>query len=801
MRPDLSIDKYLIRIIDNMFDAKRILSDPELFFMFEGSMELVVSGKKYTMKPDDIIVVNADRECSVRIAPGSLLCSIRIPLSVFEEGSDTVHTLIWCNTVSDENENYGSLRLAIRRLLYQYVQLGSAPGSLGFLSSFYSLLENIQLNFTLTQYNSGLEKDKNAERMDKISRYINANYNEAITLKEMAGSLYLSSAYLSRYIKKEWGVTFEEYLRKVRAAHALDDLLYTDHTITRIAVDNGFSNTALLNRAFKAVYGINPSEYRRSVTKDIPDAGDAREGSLEERLVNYLQQNSANEVSDQQIPAEADADKFSTYQKNWNKIINISSASELLDAGIQEHVLLLRSKLDFDYVRIWNLFSEKLLVQTNAGDGRYYFRKIDQILDFLVEHNITPFLDLGMEPKVVLGSLQRRVYQDGNTHSGYEGFDLCQWESLLEEFIKHILRRYGREEVQKWKYELWDGSQGNEQTEEMLVYYLNLFSKSHHVFRKLLPGAAFGGCGSTGLFNRKMFCRLLELWDRHAPLPDFFSVKIFAYIKEDDVNDAYASRSTDPLFLVHSLREIRRVMKKYSFEGPELYVTEWNQTLSSRNFINDSCYRGAMNLQSLITSIGEADSLSYFYGSDRQSEFTDAEEILHGGLGLLTKDSIIKPAGYAFVFANKLFNRCLGRTNSYMITSDGYGNYSIVCHNSRKLNYYYYMTDEMDISREKLGLYFEDMERIRYDYRIHNVENGLYQVRIYQVNENAGSILDLWKENDFFVSTSKQPVNYYRSTVHPKVSFRNISTENRCLELSLDMLPNEIALIRIEKSI
>ena len=61
---------------------------------------------------------------------------------------------------------------------------------------------------------------------------------EKVSLADIAGALYLSETYFSKYIKQKFGMTFVEYLNEIRIRHAVEDLLYTEHSLTRIAMDN-----------------------------------------------------------------------------------------------------------------------------------------------------------------------------------------------------------------------------------------------------------------------------------------------------------------------------------------------------------------------------------------------------------------------------------------------------------------------------------------------------------------------------------------------------------------------------------
>lgn len=793
-----SQERIRIHISDARFCAERFFADAEMIYVLEGAMELTVADQVYGLKAEDVVVVNADKKHSYRTDPESIFCELRIPLDILSSAQGGHHSMILCNSVLEENENYGALRSILKKILNEYVRHGSERISLGMMSSFYALLEMIQVHFTLSQEGSNAQDDKYYERTEQINRYIRANYNEAISLKELADHLYLSNAYLSRFFKKTYGMNFEDYLRNIRVSHAMDDLLYTDHTVVRIAVDNGFSNATHFSRAFKTTRGVTPTEFRSMARQKNPKEELQNQDHLTHRLESYLRQNAEIQVlPEKQCTVEADAEQSVPYVKNWNKVINIGSASDLLRADIQEHVRALKKQLFFTYARIWNLFSEKMLVQKDSGTGKYYFRKIDLVLDFLVENQILPFLDLGTVPKVVIGNLQNMVYQEGGIRETYEQAEWKEWEYLLKVLFQHILNRYGREQVQNWKIELWDKSQGSDQTEETLLKYFSVFDMAYRVIKGVLPEIKIGGCGSTGLFNRKIFCRTLELWPKYAPLPDFFSVKLYGYIKEEDDRDIFASRTTDSRHVPNQLKEIKKFMKEYDFNIPELYVTEWNQTLSARNFINDSCFKGAYNMQNLIQAIGECDIIAYYTGTDRESEYFDTGEILHGGLGLITKDGIMKPAGYAFRFLNQLYDRCLSRGSSYIMTTDGHDHYAIACHNLKNLNYYYYLTDEMKIDKGRLWLYYEDTDAFEFHFRLTNIKDGGYRVKIQQVNEKAGSILDLWKANDFYDENSFEPIQYYQRIIQPCVSFKHVEARDGVLELPVTMLPNEIAFISI----
>ena len=81
-----------------------------------------------------------------------------------------------------------------------------------------------------------------------------------VPLAEMFG---YSDAYLSRMFREYAKVNFKTYLQDIRTSYAYRDLLNTDHTISQIALDNGFCSSRGLSKDFRKRYGVLPSEVKR----------------------------------------------------------------------------------------------------------------------------------------------------------------------------------------------------------------------------------------------------------------------------------------------------------------------------------------------------------------------------------------------------------------------------------------------------------------------------------------------------------------------------------------------------------
>ena len=102
------------------------------------------------------------------------------------------------------------------------------------------------------------------EIIQQIDESIRNHDDEAITLSRMAEKFGYSEYHISRKFREISGMAFREYLRCRRLAFALKEIRDTDKGLLEIAVDYGFSSHEAFTRAFREIYGVTPSEYRKN---------------------------------------------------------------------------------------------------------------------------------------------------------------------------------------------------------------------------------------------------------------------------------------------------------------------------------------------------------------------------------------------------------------------------------------------------------------------------------------------------------------------------------------------------------
>ncbi|EMR04676.1 hybrid sensor histidine kinase/response regulator transcription factor [Cesiribacter andamanensis] len=90
--------------------------------------------------------------------------------------------------------------------------------------------------------------------------------NPQLSANDIAESLGMSRVQLYRKAKSILGYSINDYVVKARLKKAKHLLLNSDHTITEIATEVGFSSPAYFSTAFKNHFGVSPSDFKASHT-------------------------------------------------------------------------------------------------------------------------------------------------------------------------------------------------------------------------------------------------------------------------------------------------------------------------------------------------------------------------------------------------------------------------------------------------------------------------------------------------------------------------------------------------------
>ncbi len=134
------------------------------------------------------------------------------------------------------------------------------------------LFEKIFLLFWRELIKGGGEPQRAWPRKDSSVRYIvsylRIHFREQVSLTALAKEVHLTPNYIGELFRKETGMSFTDYVQKLRLGYATNLLVSSDMSVADISAQSGFHSVSYFIRSFRLANEKNPLEYRRSASKN-----------------------------------------------------------------------------------------------------------------------------------------------------------------------------------------------------------------------------------------------------------------------------------------------------------------------------------------------------------------------------------------------------------------------------------------------------------------------------------------------------------------------------------------------------
>ena len=851
--------------------SRQSFLEPELVLLnvLKGNVEIDYGGRKDKLSRGDLLLINVGIACSLSSPNEALIGKCEWSASVLTKVLKGKYAYFYCNTASEYSRHNHELKELLENLTAVYAESAGMTDSLlyGYLFRILDLLiEHYQIKSKSqaeeTLGGSGKSNDSRTSDSDasaagsapdeavmaQIMQYIQTNLHDKVSLTELADRMFVSTSTLSRIFKKNMGLYFADYVMQLRVSEAAAILRDTDENLTQVAMTLGFSSSSTFSRAFRKEMGESPAEYRernRSEAAKNEEMLVREETAIREELLSSGRTAEDGTVH-RLVALNLNDPAAGKLIKNWNKVINLGEVSDLTKANMQRHCLYLRDHLKFSYVRLWSVFSRNLMITDGRTHGRYNFSMLDQVLDFLLENRLKPFLDFGRRPSMAVNAEGRRVYYE-ETYTAFSSREL--WEEAIREVIVHIRRKYGREEVRTWYLELSrdsvNGVEGERCYESDSFEFFDAWEYMYRTVQREIPGARVGGVAARLGDDIESVRDFYARCAKKKCVPAFCSFSYFPYVDDrmwegrnkenvyqngrvisEVINEAFRTsgktsenvsrtngetsenvsrtgREALDIYLNRRdtskiLKEARRMMAETGVGSAELIITDWNNTIANRDYLNDSCFRAAYFVSEAIRMRDQAEMVCAMTGSDWISYYLDTAAVVYGGIGLLTKDTIRKPAYFAFEFLGRLGGIVLSQGEDYILTRSAGGDYYLLCH-------YFVVPEEKSMAVEEgtepdlALLHMEDKPSHELSFRLAGLpEQGNYYIKKRTLSASSGSVLDEWGNFQFAEELAADDIRYLRERCIPEIRMsRQFVGQTQELSFSVRMRPEDVVLLHI----
>ena len=106
-------------------------------------------------------------------------------------------------------------------------------------------------------------KNLDSQRIKGMLDFIQKNYSNELTLKEIGESVFIGERETLRCFARTIGISPIEYLKKYRVKVAANLLTTTDLPVTEICIQCGFNSPSYFSKSFQRVFNVTPREYRK----------------------------------------------------------------------------------------------------------------------------------------------------------------------------------------------------------------------------------------------------------------------------------------------------------------------------------------------------------------------------------------------------------------------------------------------------------------------------------------------------------------------------------------------------------
>ncbi len=448
-----------------------------------------------------------------------------------------------------------------------------------------------------------------------------------------------------------------------------------------------------------------------------------------------------------------------------------------------------RDELGFRYIRFHDIFHDDMGVYREV-DGRpvYDWTRIDHLYDSFLAMGIKPFIELGFTPDAMKTSDQTIFYWKGNTsHPQPE-----KWTGLIDAFVRHLIDRYGAEEVRSWYFEFWNepNLDGFWERADQAAYF-DYYVRTARTIKAVDPMLRVGGPSTAGAAWVPEF---LAYADQHDAAVDFVTTHTYGveggFLDERGEGDNRLSRSPDAI--VSDVRRVRAEIEASSTPGLPLFFTEWSTSYNPRDPIHDDYFSAAYVLDKLRQSEGLVQGMSYWAYSDLFEEPGPQTRPFEGGFGLMTPQGVRKPTWFAYKYLNSLGDRELPTSDDQSIAAlDG--------ETVQVLAWRYELPDQPVSNRPFFRQIREPAAAAPLRIELRGLRSGVYTARVRRVGFRSNDAYTAYLEMGSPAALSEAQLSQLQALTQdrPELTQMTVGADGRG-RLDLPMLVQDVVMVEID---
>jgi len=458
----------------------------------------------------------------------------------------------------------------------------------------------------------------------------------------------------------------------------------------------------------------------------------------------------------------------------WEKMFGSGRAILSLRESYRSDLRETKRITGFEYVRFHAIFHDETGFYDEDKDGNpiYNFSYVDQIYDGLLQNHVRPFIELSFTPKK-LTSDSNALHPFWYKQNVAPPKDWKKWEQLVETFTRHLVERYGVNEVAQWYFEVWnepnlDFWAGNPKE----ATYYELYDRAARAIKSVSPRLRVGGPATAQAAWVDRF--LAHCKEKNVPV-DFAATHVYGNDRAEDVFGTHESIPRTQM-VCHAVKKVHDQIVASPFPNTPLIWSEFNASYMNEPAVTDTAFMGPWMADTIRQCDGLTQMMSYWTFSDVFEEQGVVKAPFYGGFGLLAERGIRKAAFNDFALLHQLGDvRLEVNSDNVLVTRRKNGSLAIAVWN--------------------LFLPEEAGEQKTFTLKFKGI-GGAQTARVTIVDKEHGSPLPAWeKMGRPAFPTAAQIEALRKAAALPTAKEQHLTSDS----LRLTLQPHALALIEIEK--
>jgi xylan 1,4-beta-xylosidase len=335
----------------------------------------------------------------------------------------------------------------------------------------------------------------------------------------------------------------------------------------------------------------------------------------------------------------------------WERMFGSGRAVLTLRESYRQDLRAVRSVTALSYVRFHGIFNDELGVYAEGPDGEpsYNFSYVDQVYDGLLANGVRPVVELSFMPSQLASTETRHSFWYRPVISPPK--DYRKWDALIAALARHLVERYGIDEVSRWYFEVWNEPNLDFWAgEPRQSTYWTLYDHTATSLKTVDVRLRVGGPATAQAAWVPAFIQHCK--QNRVPV-DFISTHVYG---DDSAKDVFGSVEPIPRdrMVCRAVRKVHSEIQASPLPSLPLIWTEFNATFRNQTEVTDAPYMGPWLAETVRQCDGLAQDMSYWTLSDVFEERGVVKTPFYGGYGLLAAGSIPKPAYNAFALLHRL---------------------------------------------------------------------------------------------------------------------------------------------------